>query len=314
MHIKSSHFINGILFCLIPLFILACSGGRSGLSRDGYCFNDDDNTPYDPLPLKFSNSKFRKSTFTLPLSSAGTDSASQVEDSVDSKSGDIVTSESLGSLEQGFVPSNYGSHQLDKNIKSTLEKNRLAKEALKKELAKIYPLEPGKYTYVNTEIYSQEFLPQLVSKNKYRRIHVAHLKNKKGKFVFANECVSNLPSTGSLPKIETQALTDFTVKDGSVITNKLANYVVEYSNGKIEGDYVDTNKNVPQSPKEVLSKPGLRYQLYKVAKTNKDSTYTHELRTYSKDGNKELFVTVRYKKNSPKTKTEEKDKKLSTEK
>ena len=155
---------------LLAITSIACTGGRSRSNRDGYCFNDENSQKYDPLPVTFESSNYRKAVFNTKVSSA--DKKNIVENKNDPAT-EVV---------QEFNAPIVGGGDLNDKIEQTKEQEKRRLEARKRELAKIYPLEVGTYKYVEAEIYTTKELPQLVSRNKYQRIYVSHLKNKDDKF------------------------------------------------------------------------------------------------------------------------------------
>lgn len=275
-----------LIVLILGIFVVACTGGRSHNSRDGYCFNDEKTGTYDPIPLKYENDNYRKAIFSLKASEENKKAEKDIAQTQISPK--FYTTSGLS------VP-NYGGGDLNDKILKSEEKRKLREEARRKELSKIYPLEVGTYEYVSAEVYLSEYLPQVVSQNKYLRIHVSHVKNKKGDFVFSNNCVSNLPYNDSVPPVSVQGITGFKILDnGEVLTDKLGSYTIEFKNWELKSIFNDSGKNLPLSPKEFFSKTGLEYQLYKIANP-KNMEFTHELRTKGKVGKVDYYITVRLK-------------------
>ncbi len=265
------------LIFLSGLFLLstACTGGRSSISREGYCFNAENDAAYEPIPLKIKDSRYRKAVFSTKLSTAKINTDK------------VVTTSSLSS------PS-YEGNGLGKKIRAHKEEQAQKAKDLAIELAKIHILEEGDYEYVEAEIFSAKFLPQKVSRNKYRRIHIKHLKDSKGELVFANDCVSNMPTRTSIEPVSLDTITAFKVRNSTVLTDKLSTYTFEYDNLKVKASFSDANKGIPNSPKDFFEKPELNYQLYKINKPA-GMKFTHELRSYTQADGVDFYVTVRYK-------------------
>lgn len=286
------------IWCLGVFLVLAsgtisCTGGRLGFSRDGYCFNDRDGTndsTYDPIPLELDDRNYRKATFAPDLPIPPQDPSSESGLDFSNKGPDGTEVEWL----TFFASSRYGHGDLNDRIEEVKKREKENAEKWRRELAKIYPLSTGEYQYVGAEIYTTESLPQVVSKNKDRRIYISHLKNKEGQFVFANNCVSNMPKSGTLPPTTVESLTGFSVVGGEVLSDSTSSYRIELEDFRIKTSYNSNDKPALASPKEFLGKSEVVYQLYKLVDTA-TLNYTHELRTFQEQGPIKIYTRTFYK-------------------
>ena len=287
---KSSNFL--ILISGFLILNLACTGGRQRFSSDYYCFDPAEGQLYDPIPLEFTDIKYRKAVFAIKVPT------------------ELLKPSLEPSEVEEFLIKEFGGAQPDINdrIREIKNDKALAKEKLRKELSKVLPIEEGVYEYVGGEIFTSQFLPQITASNKYRRIHVLHQKNaKSGELSFNNKCVSNMPTNTSLAPITTEALTGFKVESGVVTSEAVGEYHIAFEDLKLKIDYKNVNVNEKSggilNPSEYLQKPGLKYQLYKLVDKS-TSAFAYELRSHIKQGEMDIFVRTLFKLKTPAKKTE----------
>ena len=197
--------MRSLIFGILFLFVVsvACTGGRRGTNRDGYCFNNEETGKYDPIPLEFKHDNFRKAVFNLKSPEE------QVEEAKANPENPDKAPKEVAALN---MPTYGGGDLKDKVLRSEEERKR-REEAHKKELAKIYPIEVGTFEYVEAEIFLTKELPQKVARNNHQRIHVVHHKknDKEDEMKFANRCVTNMPQHNSIAPMTVESITSFRV-------------------------------------------------------------------------------------------------------